>query len=115
MYAHILGNERPQLKDIDNYIVIKCAANWKQLGKNLNINEDLLNIIEKNYPDCEDCCSKMLSDWLDSTPQASWETLLDAVDEMKNTSYKVPDTVEKLETVADKPKVVGKVIVMIFM
>ena len=80
-------------------MVIKYAANWKQLGKNLNINEDLLNIIDNDYPHCEDCCSKMLSDWLDFTPHASWETLLNAVDKTKNTSYRVPETVEKL---ADK-------------
>ena len=82
--------------------MIKCAANWKQLGKNLNINEDLLNIIDNDYPHCEDCCSKMLSDWLDFTPHASWETLLNAVDKTKNTSYRVPGTVEKLDTAEEK-------------
>ena len=52
-----------------------------QLGRNLNLNEDLLKITEKdNLHDCKKCCTKMLSTWLDSTPEASWEMLLDAVE-----------------------------------
>ena len=94
------GCERPEMKDINNYVVIRCAANWKQLGENLNINEDLLNIIEKdNLNSCENCCSKMLGDWLDLNVNASWEILLDAVSKTLSVSNRVP---EKLDTVADK-------------
>jgi len=71
------------LKDIDNYVVPKCAADWMQLGKHLNIKEHLLNIIEKdNLNDCERSCSKMLSDWLDMHSCASWGELIDAVDKL---------------------------------
>lgn len=80
-------------------MVIKCAPNWKRLGKNLKINGDLLNITEKNYDKCEDCCSEMLSDWLESTPNSSWEILLNAVQE---TLKQVPDTVEGPECVVYK-------------
>lgn len=96
---HFLGNKRPLLQDIDNYVVIKCATNWKELGRNLNIHEDFLNIIEKDNPyNCENCCSKMLSDWLESTPNASWAILLDAMDKTKN---KLTNTSENLDTVDD--------------
>ena len=109
-----LGSERPEMKDINNYVVLKCAANWKQLGENLNINEDLLNIIEKDNPNCcEDCCSKMLGDWLDSNVNASWKILLDAVSETLSMSNRVPEEldtaavkfpviIEKLDIAADK-------------
>ena len=81
-----LGNERPQLKDISNYVVIKCAANWKHLGRSLNIKEDLLSIYEKDDPNnCEDCCIRMLSEWLDLTPHASWEMLLNAANDSQFT------------------------------
>ena len=81
-------------------MVVKYAANWKELGKNLNIDEDLLNIIEKDYPhDCENCCSKMLSDWLDLTPEASWQILLDAVDKLQD---KLNTVVDKLHITEDK-------------
>jgi len=129
---YVLGDEKPQFKDLENYVVIKYATTWKQLGKNLNINEDLLNIIEKDNPlSCENCCSKMLSDWLDLTPEASWGMLFDAVeklqdklnttpdtvvDELPDTvknlctaADKLPDTVEKLDSAADKlPKAVDQ-------
>ena len=123
LYVYILGNERPRLKDIENSVVIKCAPNWKQLGRDLNISEDLLNIIEKNYPRCEDCCSQMLNDWLDSETDASWGILLTAVDKAQSTLNTLPDTgknldivaeklldtVEKLDTVADNvPRTVAK-------
>ena len=100
--VYILGNERPQLKDIENSVVIKCAPNWKQLGRNLNISEDLLNIIEKNYPRCEDCCSQMLNDWLDSETDASWGILLTAVDKAQSTLNTLPDTGKNLDIVAEK-------------
>ena len=79
--------------------MIKCAPNWKRLGKNLKITEDLLNIIEKDFNNCEDCCSKMLSDWLESTPNCSWEILLNAVQE---TLKQVADMVERPESVMYK-------------
>jgi len=96
----VLGNKKPQFKDLENYVVIKYASIWKQLGKNLNINEYLLNIIEKDNPhSCENCCSKMLSDWLDLTPEASWGMLFDAVEKLQdklNTTDKLPKTVGKM-------------------
>ena len=74
-------------------MVIKCATKWKELGRHLDIHEHILNITEKDNPhSCESCCSKMLSDWLDSTPNATWAVLLDAVDKTND----LPDIVEKL-------------------
>ena len=66
-------------------MVIEWATNWKCLGRSLKIDENLLNIIEKDNPrDCENCCSKMLKTWLDLTPNASWEILNNAVDRIQN-------------------------------
>ena len=98
-----LGNNRPELKDINSYVVTKCATKWKHVGENLNIDEDLLNIIEEDNPNnCENCCSEVLSLWLDLNPNASWNILLDAVDKTRNTVKKVPDTAEKLDSAANK-------------
>ena len=100
---YFLGDQRPQLKDIDNFVVIKCAPNWKQLGRSLDLDDTLLNIIEMDYPyDCERCCSKMLSEWLDVTPNASWKILNNAMEKIQNEPNKLPDAVEKLDTVVNK-------------
>ena len=109
--SFISGNERPKLKELDNYVVIKCATAWMELGRNLKIDEKLLNIIEKDNPhSCENCCSKMLYEWLDSTPEASWQILLDAMqnlstdttEKLHSTTNILPETVEKLDSTADK-------------
>ena len=83
-------------------MVIKHAMNWKQLGRNLEIDSSLLNIIEKNNPnDCESCCTKMLSEWLDVTPAASWQMLFNAMDKTKNELSEEPHVAEKLNTLVD--------------
>ena len=109
-----VGNKRPELKDIEDHVVIKYATIWKQLGKYLDIDNDLLNIIEKDNPrDCVNCCSKMLHEWLDTNPNASWGILLEAANKAQNVSNmmsekldtaadKLPDTVEKLDKAADR-------------
>ena len=102
-----LGDQRSQLKDLYNHVVVKYAKNWKELGKNLNIDEDLLNITEKDYPhNFENCCSKILSDWLELNPQATWQILLDAVnklqDKLNTAADKLPDTGKKLDTATDQ-------------
>ena len=109
---------------------MKCAPYWKQLGNYLDVDEDLLNIIEKDNPDkCEDGCIRMLNEWLDLNPSASWAMLFDAIDKVQNTSNsysaenfetgadKLPNTIKKLDsatgkldTVADKlPDTVQKI------
>ena len=84
-----LEKEKPQLREMANCIVPRLASIWKRLGEQLNIKEYLLQNIEKDNPkDCEGCCSKMLSEWLDMTTDASWETILNATDKLstdKNT------------------------------
>ena len=85
--------------------MIKYAVNWKQLGRNLEIDDTLLNIIEKDFPhDCERCCSEMLSEWLDQTPNASWKMLYNAMDK---TTDNIPD-VEKLNGAVDNLSDAGR-------
>jgi len=50
------------------------------LGKQLKVDDHLMNIIEYDHPnDCATCCGKMLTEWLDNIPNASWEDLTTAV------------------------------------
>ena len=74
-----LENERPSLKEI----VLKFASKWERLGRQLNIENCLLQNIEKNNPhDCEECCSDMLSKWQEMNRSASWGDLIDALDKL---------------------------------
>ena len=102
MFTCIVGDKRPQLRDINNYVITKCAAKWKQLGINLKLDENLLKIIKCNHPnDCESCCSVMLSEWLDINPYASWEMLNNAIDRIENDLNENYNE-EKLHNAADK-------------
>ena len=53
------------------------------MGVELKVGDHLMNNIQKDYPtDCETCCAKLLIEWLDSTPSASWDSLITAVDRL---------------------------------
>ena len=78
-----LEKEKPQLKELANCVAPRFASMWEKLGRQLNIKQYLLNTIQKDNPnDCEGCCNKMLSDWLDMTTNASWEIILNATDKL---------------------------------
>jgi len=73
------------LKDIDNHVVPRWAPQWRQLGRQLSIADHHLNIVEHDHPnDCEACCSKMLSNWLDENESSNvtWDVLLYALDNL---------------------------------
>ncbi|XP_065898548.1 uncharacterized protein [Dysidea avara] len=76
------GGGRPRLKDIDNHVVPRWAPQWRQLGRQLNIADHLMNIIgHDHHNDCETCCSKMLSNWLEqnTSNNVNWDILIDAL------------------------------------
>ena len=70
------------MKDIENYVVTRCAPQWKWLGRQLNMDKHLINIIQHDHgKDCVECCSRMLEAWLEQNTcdNATWEILLNAV------------------------------------
>ena len=70
---------RPMLKDL----VLLPIINWFDLGLQLNISEDNLNIIKQNNPnDTKACRREMFSAWLEIDPDASYRQLVDALHTM---------------------------------
>ena len=71
--------------NINNHVVPMWAPKWRNLGTKLNIQQHLMDIIECNHSnDCETCCSKMFSGWLDTNPGACWEDIITAVDSLSS-------------------------------
>ena len=73
------------MKDIENHVVMRWAPQWKQLAIQLNIDQCLINIIQHDHgKDCVECCSRMLSMWLEQNTHdnATWETLIEATDNL---------------------------------
>ena len=77
------GKEKPNIKDIHNYVVPQWASKWRQLGTQLNIDQHLMDNIEHDHPsDCERCCCEVFTEWLDIYPAASWNDIITAVDSL---------------------------------
>ena len=81
------GDDRPNMRDLNRYIVEQQAAQWERLGLELGLKDyHIANISEDrqcnpNRPVA--CCRAMLEQWLRTTPYPTWGKLDDAI---KNTS-----------------------------
>ena len=76
------------------------TARWKQLGLALRLDIDVLNTIEKQYRDLDDCLTQTLTLWLkkkyktEKYGQPSWGLLVEAV--RKSTGGNDPALAEKI-------------------
>jgi len=82
-HFHFTGIHKPSMKDIANCVVVRWASKWKEIARQLNIEEYLIRNIEKDYPsNCVQCCEIMLSDWLEQSRHPTWEMLINALDQV---------------------------------
>lgn len=64
------------MRDLNRYVINKHAAYWKDIGLELEMELDTLNIILKdNQHDCVACFQITLDKWLKLSPNATWRTL----------------------------------------
>ena len=64
-------------------MIKKWASKWKELAGQLNMINDVITNTEHNHPnDCEECCSIMLSKWLEETSHPTWKVLISALDKV---------------------------------
>ena len=81
----ILGQDKPTLKDLEDHVVTEWAPQWKQFGRQLNVDQRLLSIIQHDCGNnCVDCCSRMLEAWLEQNTHdnATWEVLINTLDKL---------------------------------
>ena len=70
------------LKDLYDHVVSNVAKNWKDVGVQLLRSDQTheLNILETNYPqDVVRCCKCALEKWLESSVDATWNQLIEAL------------------------------------
>ena len=67
----------PTMKDINRYVTRKHAADWKDIGIELDLSLATLNIIEKDHPlKSEECFIAMIDEWIQLTGNdATWKAL----------------------------------------
>ena len=67
-------------------MVTRFATQWRQLGNQLNIDHNSLDILQHDFPnDCKECCSRMLDAWLQEN--TTWEILINATDKLPTGMY----------------------------
>ena len=70
------------LKDLYDHVVGRVANNWKELGAQLLRSDQTheLDIIETDHPqNVVRCCQCALKKWLDSSVDATWNQLNEAL------------------------------------
>ena len=77
-----LGQLKPRIKDLQTIVVPHVAADWYGIGIALLNNKDVpkLKEIQVDYPSySQKCCIKMLQYWLEVTPSATWNDLIETL------------------------------------
>ena len=80
-----IGTDKPTLKLLSKYVKPIIAPQWRDLGVQLLLDKSTpkLNIIEKdNSKDIEACCREMFEYWLGVDEGASWNKLINALEEI---------------------------------
>ena len=75
---HCCDNNRPKLTDLSKYNT-NISTHWKEIAFNLGISKDIVSTIDANYHSVEDKCLDMFNTWLDTTVQACWCHLIQAL------------------------------------
>ena len=82
MHTYV-GADTPTIKSLVKYKT-KIALYWDNLGTKL-LQEwyiPKLDVIKTNYPnDAETCCTEMFTYWLKVDIEASWNKLIDALEQ----------------------------------
>ena len=74
--AKFVGNDPPNMKDLNRHVVKRFASIWKDVGIELGLQLPVLKSIEQDYPKNVVCCfQETLDKWLRLYPGASWSIL----------------------------------------
>ena len=69
---------------IQRLVIPSYAKHWKQIGTELQLDDQALDNIEANYAThpkkVENCCREMITQWLSTDDTATWLKLLNAID-----------------------------------
>ena len=65
---------------MNRLFIKKYAIKWRNIGLELNIASEALEIVNVDYPKVQERCQAMLKEWLQTDLESSWEKLLYAVE-----------------------------------
>jgi len=71
----------PTLKELQRHVTPHFAADWREIGVELDLTDAKLREIEAGNPtNLKWCCNRMFSEWLRLDSDASWEKLFTAIE-----------------------------------
>ena len=79
------ASSTPDIRGIDELIVIEVAAKWNIVAIRLGLEDCVIKVVSMNHPnDCEGACRDMLDRWLrgerhTGEEERTWSTLLTAL------------------------------------
>ena len=88
-YVQLLsvGYKRPIVSDMYKYVVPEYAQNWRYLGTLLGFKHVEMEFIFNDFHnDSEECCRLLLLRWLNKNPDASWDQLFSAINDLPQPS-----------------------------
>ena len=100
----LVGKNRPTLKLLNKYVKDGVSHRWHDLGLELldSQHEEKLNEIKCNYPNnVGECCKEVFRLWLNTNDNATWNSLIQALKEIKLNSL---STTIKGMLISKKPK-----------
>ena len=82
----LIGNKKLEISELHRSIVPKYAARWKDLGIQLKIPEYHLDAIAADNKNSQsfsrECCKAVLKKWMEITPDATWNMLQKAINDL---------------------------------
>ena len=72
-----IENVKPTMKDLNRYVIRKYASDWYDIGIELGLELDVLDVVKKDCPqESVTCFQKTLDKWLKlNTDNVTWKTL----------------------------------------
>ena len=78
--AHLSLQKPPMISDLLNRVAVKAPIKWKNLGRQLNIENQKLKTIQRENDDSLDCFAEVFDLWeRGGSPSFTWATIIDAL------------------------------------
>ena len=92
------------MRDINRYVTRKHAFDWKEIGIELGLKIDVLDVIEEDHPFKSEVCFKdMITTWIESAAiNVTWKVLEVALTNVKRKKMGLAS----VDDVYDKTKVI---------
>ena len=101
VHKYLLENDRPDLKDIENFVVPYVHHCWYKLGLQLLDPGDVafLKGLRSQYQNSSDQCTEVFMRWLDAYKKPTWNKIIEA---LNSNAVNLPNVAYNIEKMVDQ-------------